>query len=190
MATGCGRDLNSYDVLRVGRIIGVLSVVAMACGFIAPANASATESPIVIGMIADLTGNSASTFADGPAAAQARIDLQNAQGGVNGHQLKLVVVDDQSSTTEVVTAAQDLVSTKGAFAIIADTPWLGESVAAAYTHAQGVPVVSDVPDGQPFTEQPYTNLFSNQGIGSPAVYNGLTYTTTVLPEIPEDNRGH
>src|ERR1700677_2873040 len=51
-------------------------------------------SPITIGFYGDLTGVSSSTFADGPAGAMARVDLQNAQGGVDGHKLKLDVEDD------------------------------------------------------------------------------------------------
>jgi branched-chain amino acid transport system substrate-binding protein len=177
----------SPTLLRFGVVLSALSTMAMLCiGTATPSPAGASGSPITIGVVADLTGTSASTFADGPAAAQARVDLQNAQGGVNGHPIKLVVVDDESSQTDVVTATQDLVSNKGAFAILADSPWLGESTAAAYTLKAGVPVVSANPDGQPFTEQPYTNLFSWAGVGSPAVYNGLTYTTTVEAQFLKD----
>ena len=39
-------------------------------------------------------------------------------GGVDGHQLKLVAEDDQSSPTVNNTAGEDLVTNKGAFGII------------------------------------------------------------------------
>ncbi len=68
--------------------------------------ATSNNSPIVLGYIGDLTGVAASTFADGPAGAQARIDLQNAEGGVDGHKLKMVVADTQSSPTLAATAAE------------------------------------------------------------------------------------
>ncbi len=91
-------------------ITGLASVVATT-------SASAASSTITIGYINDLTGVASSTFADGPGAAQARIDLQNAEGGVDGHKLKLIVEDDQSSPTENLTASQALVS-KGVFGIV------------------------------------------------------------------------
>src|ERR1700676_1156172 len=59
----------------------------------APATGGPTKSTITIGYINDITGPGASTVADGTAAAQARVDMQNADGGVNGHPLKLVVSD-------------------------------------------------------------------------------------------------
>ncbi|HLG67314.1 MAG TPA: ABC transporter substrate-binding protein, partial [Acidimicrobiales bacterium] len=80
----------------------------------AAAGATPKNSPIVIGYITSITGNASSTFADGPGGAQARVDLQNAHGGVNGHPLKLVVEDDQSSVSTDLTAAQDLVANKHA----------------------------------------------------------------------------
>ncbi|HUZ09204.1 MAG TPA: ABC transporter substrate-binding protein, partial [Acidimicrobiales bacterium] len=83
-----------------------------------PAASGAAASTITIGYVTDLTGVASSTFADGAGGAQARIDLQNAQGGVNGHKLKLVVEDDQSSPTVNKTASQDLVQNKGAFGVI------------------------------------------------------------------------
>ena len=80
--------------------------------------ASAAKGPIVFGYISDLTGVASPNFADGPGGAQARIDLQNAKGGIDGRPLKLVVEDDQSSPATNVTAAQDLVENKGALLVI------------------------------------------------------------------------
>ena len=53
--------------------------------------------------IADRTR--ASEFSTAPAGFIARIDAQNAQGGVNGHKLVPLVVDDQ--TTAAISAVQD-----------------------------------------------------------------------------------
>ena len=99
-------------VLAAGCLMASGSVVLVGSA------ASAAKSPIVIGYISDLTGVASPNFADGPGGAQARIDLQNAKGGVDGRPLKLVVEDDQSSPSANVTAAQDLVENKGALLVI------------------------------------------------------------------------
>jgi branched-chain amino acid transport system substrate-binding protein len=124
---------------------------------LATTTATAAESTITIGYINDLTGVASSTFSDGPGAAQARVDLQNAEGGVNGHKLKLVVEDDQSSPTENLTASQYLVS-KGVFGIVD----AGAFVFGGYKYLQqqGVPVTGGGFDGPEWAEQPNINMFS------------------------------
>ena len=118
-----------------------------------------------------------STFADGPGGALARIDLQNARGGVHGHPIKLVVADDGSNPTQVVTATEDLVEDKGAVGVIMDGAF--GYAAANFTHAHGVPVTTDCPCGPEFSQLPYTNLFSYTGGGSPTIFHGLMYTNTI-----------
>src|ERR1700757_2135772 len=117
-------------------------------------NASGT--PITIGYITSVTGVGSSNFADGAGGAQARFALQNAQGGVNGHPLKLVVKDDQSSPPNNQTAAQDLVSTEHAFGVIDYSAFTYGG--ARYLNQQGVPVTGGGFDG---TEWPqYSNMFA------------------------------
>lgn len=94
------------------------AIALLVTSFSGVSAAASNRSTIVIGYITDLTGVASSTFADGAGGAQARIDAQNAAGGVYGHKLKLVVEDDQSSPTLNQTAAQELVSVDNAFGII------------------------------------------------------------------------
>jgi branched-chain amino acid transport system substrate-binding protein len=163
--------------LSAGALAGAASLVAGLGVVVAPDTAgAASRTPIVIGLVGDLTGVASSTFADGPGGAQARVALQNARGGVNGRKLKLVSVDDQSSPIQVVTAAQDLVETKGAFALIMDGAF--GYAASNYTHSRGVPTTTNCPCGPQFAQLPYTNLFTYTGSASPTVFNGLMYTTT------------
>jgi branched-chain amino acid transport system substrate-binding protein len=103
-----------------------------------------------------VTGVSSSTFADGAGGAQARFALQNAQGGINGHPIKLVAKDDQSSPSTNQTAAQDLVSADHVFGVIEDSAFTYG--AARYLNQQGVPVTGGGFDG---TEWPmYSNMFA------------------------------
>ena len=47
--------------------------------------AGASEAPITIAYITDVTGEGASQNGTSPSAFEARIAMQNAEGGVNGH---------------------------------------------------------------------------------------------------------
>jgi branched-chain amino acid transport system substrate-binding protein len=84
--------------------------------------------------------------------------LQNAEGGVNGHKIIPLVIDDQTSPTEVVTAVQDAIS-KGAFGIVSTSPLFFE--AAKYPNQQGIPVTGGSFDGPEWGQKPYTNMFAS-----------------------------
>ncbi|HUZ10011.1 MAG TPA: ABC transporter substrate-binding protein [Acidimicrobiales bacterium] len=119
--------------------------------------ASASSSPITIGFISDITGVAASTFQDSPGGAQARIALQNAQGGVDGHKIKLVVEDDQSSPSTNQTVSEDLVQNKGAFGVIDYSAFTFGGY--KYLQQQGIPVTGGGFDGPEWNAQPNVNMF-------------------------------
>ena len=77
---------------------------------------------------------------------------------MNGHKLIPLVIDDQTSPTEIVTGVQDALS-KGAFGIVSASPLF--YLAAKYPQEQGVPVTGSYTDGPEWGEQPYTNMFSS-----------------------------
>ena len=100
-------------------------------------------------MITSLTGEGASEFSQAPAGFDARIALQNAEGGVNGHKITGIVIDDQTSPTEIATAVQDALS-KGAFGIVSDSPLF--FLAAKYPNQRACPSrggSSTAPSGAP-----------------------------------------
>ncbi|HLG68111.1 MAG TPA: ABC transporter substrate-binding protein [Acidimicrobiales bacterium] len=174
-----GRHIVRWRAGRVAAAVASLGIgVALVTAPASPVGAAGkgSKSPIVIGLVGSLTGVASSTFTDGPGGALARIDLQNARGGIDGHPLKLEVADDQSNPTQVVTASQDLVENKGAIGLIMDGPF--GYAAAAYTHSRQIPVTTDCACGPQFAQLPYTNLFSYSGGGSPTIFNGLMYTNT------------
>ena len=137
--------------------MALILVSSLCVGLNGGGAASAATRPIVIGYISDLTGVAASTFEDGPGGAQARIDLQNARGGVNGHRIKLVVEDDQSSPTNNMTVSQDLVENKGAFGIIDYSAFTFGGY--KYLQQQGIPVTGGGFDGPEWGVLPNTNMF-------------------------------
>ncbi len=124
-----------------------------------PLTASApgiTEDTIKIGFITSLTGVAASSFEGGDAGAQARVDLQNDQGGVNGRELELVTADDGDIGNQV--AAQNLVENEGVFAVVDLSAFAFQG--AAYLQEQGVPVTGLAFDGPEWGQEPYTNMFT------------------------------
>ena len=136
-----------------------LATVTCASGLLAtvPSEvAYASGTPITIALVTSLTGPAAPEFSTSPAAFKARIALQNAEGGVNGHKLVPLVVDDQ--TTQTTSAVQDAIS-KGAFGIVSDSSLFFS--AAKYPQQQGIPVTGGDFDGPEWGEQPYTNMFSS-----------------------------
>ena len=113
-------------------------------------------------MVTSLTGLGSSQFSHAPAGFNARIARQNAQGGVNGHKLKGIVIDDQTSPTEVSTAVQSAIS-KGALGIVSVSPLF--FLAAKYPNQQGIPVTGGFFDGPEWGTPPYTNMFASD-VGS------------------------
>jgi hypothetical protein len=113
-----------------------------------------------------LTGEGASQNGSSPAGFYARIDLQNAEGGVDGHKIVGIVIDDQTNPSEISTAVQSAVSK--AFGIVSQSPLF--FLAAKYPQQAGVPVTGTYDDGPEWGTQPYTNMFaSDERFGGPEV---------------------
>ena len=140
--------------LAVLTVAGTTTVASMVSGSAGAASAS----PLTIVMITSLTGEGASEFSQAAAGFDARLALQNAQGGVNGHKLKGIVLDDQTSPTEIATAVQDALS-KGAIGIVSTSPLF--FLAAKYPNQAGVPVTGGFFDGPEWGTPPYrSNMFA------------------------------
>jgi branched-chain amino acid transport system substrate-binding protein len=139
-------------VLAAVLVLPVLAVGATA----GPAGASAA--PLTIAFITSETGAAASDYTGDVGIFEARLDQQNAMGGVNGHKLVPLVIDDQTSPTLISTAIQSAIA-KGAIGIVSSSPvfFLG----AKYAQQAGVPVTGDDSDGPEWGTQPNTNMFSD-----------------------------
>jgi branched-chain amino acid transport system substrate-binding protein len=134
-------------------------MTAGAVGALSTAAGAATSgAPITLAMISSLTGPGSAEFSESPAGFKARIALQNAEGGVNGHKLVGLVLDDQTSPTAIATAVQDALA-KGSFGIVSDSPLF--FLAAKTPQQQGVPVTGGFFDGPEWGTQPYTNMFAS-----------------------------
>jgi ABC-type branched-subunit amino acid transport system substrate-binding protein len=137
-------------------VAGTSTVAGLVGGTAAPAGAAGA--PLTIVMITSLTGEGASEFSDDPAGFNARLALQNAEGGVDGHKLVGVILDDQTSPTEITTAVQDAIS-KNPIGIVSESPLF--FLAAKYPNQAGVPVTGGFFDGPEWGTPPYqSNMFA------------------------------
>lgn len=122
------------------------------------ASASSAKSPITIALVTSETGAAGSVYGDAAQGFRARIALANAHGGVHGHKIVPLVIDDQTSPTQVTTAVQDAIS-KGAIGIVSVSPVF--FLAAKYPQKAGIPVTGGYFDGPEWGTQPYTNMFAS-----------------------------
>jgi branched-chain amino acid transport system substrate-binding protein len=118
---------------------------------------AASGDAIKVGFIVPLTGSAASGYPQAQGAVNARIQLANDSGGINGRKIQLITADDQSTPQGALAAAKKLVQHDKVFAIVTVSPeFFG---AAAYTTSVGVPVLSYGTDGNEYADPKNTNLF-------------------------------
>jgi ABC-type branched-subunit amino acid transport system substrate-binding protein len=151
--------LNSRRVLCA--LVAAMSVGAVVLG--PTSSGAATKGTYIIGYEASLSGPVAASEAVGYKAAEARVALQNSEGGVNGHKLVLIAGDDQSSSTVAPTAAQSLIS-RGA-KVIASPGYYTDTI-ETYARAANV-LVTGPPIGLTWGEVPNYNMFTYYGSPNP-----------------------
>ena len=143
-----------FTMALLSSTLMALSFTALSSGF---ASATSTKSPITVALITSETGIAGPEYSDANLGFLARIALQNAQGGINGHKIVPLVIDDQSSPTTITTGVQDAIS-KGAIGIVSDSPVF--FLAAKVPYQAGIPVTGGSFDGPEWGTSPYTNMFA------------------------------
>ncbi len=128
---------------------------------------------VKLGYIFSESGVAGSTFKNAGKACQARIDRENANGGVNGRKIEMEIVDDASSGANL-TSSQDLVQNRDVFAIVNNSSFA--FLAYRYMLDQGVPMIGGGFDGTYYTQKGNEDIISALGSGTP--FPGLSYTTT------------
>jgi branched-chain amino acid transport system substrate-binding protein len=141
-------------------ITGTITVASLVGG---AAGAASSGAPLTIVMITSLTGPGASEFANSPPAFNARIALQNAQGGVDGRKINGIILDDQTNPSAITTAVKDALS-KNPIGIVSISPLF--FLAAKYPNQAAVPVTGGFFDGPEWGTPPYqSNMFASD-VGS------------------------
>jgi ABC-type branched-subunit amino acid transport system substrate-binding protein len=175
----------SKDALRAIAVVAVagLAVTGLAAngaGAQTSTDPGVTDKEVTIGYISSQTGVAAATHKNAHKSCQARVDAQNAKGGVNGRKINLEVIDDQSSGANL-TAAQDLVQNRNAFAVIDNSAFA--FLSWRFLKDQGVPMIGGGFDGSYYYNKGNENIISALGSGTPVP--GLTYdgVTRVMKQM-------
>jgi branched-chain amino acid transport system substrate-binding protein len=144
---------------RVGLALATMSCLIGTVGAVGvDSSASAAGSPITIGLICSCTGPAGPEYQGTQGALMARIDVQNAEGGVNGHKIQVLFEDDGTSPAQDPTAVQQEIS-KGVMGIVAvSAVFYGGAKFANQAH---IPVTGASSDGPEWGTQPYTNMFAS-----------------------------
>jgi ABC-type branched-subunit amino acid transport system substrate-binding protein len=155
-------------------IAGLASVGLLATGAGAQSgnDPGVTAKAVKLGYIFSETGVAGSTFKNAGKACQARIDRQNANGGVNGRKIEMEFVDDASSAANL-TAAQDLVQNRDVFAVVNNSSFA--FLAYRYLLGAGVPIIGGGYDGTYYGQKGNEDIISSLGNGAP--FTGLGYDT-------------
>lgn len=118
----------------VGLLVG-MSLILTACG------GATTEAPIKVGVIAGLSGAGTSYGLGIQQGAEMAVEEINAEGGINGRTLELVIVDDASDPSQTVTAMQRLIDQEKVDVLVGG--WGSSQVLAhqGTVEAAGVPYI-------------------------------------------------
>jgi branched-chain amino acid transport system substrate-binding protein len=108
---------------------------------------------IVVGSICSCSGAQASVLAGNDKVAQAWASSVNASGGLNGHPVKMITLDDAGTPATSLQDAKELVTQDHVVAIVADMS-LADSAWASYVASKGIPVVGGISDEPSFLTNP------------------------------------
>lgn len=120
-------------------------------------SSSSTSKTITVGLITDLTGPASSEAASSPNGVKAGIGVASTEG----YHIKYIVADTETSPSQALTAAQQLVEQDHVFAVLAVSSLTFG--ASDYLTAQGVPVIGGAFDGPEWLSPKSYNMFSVLG---------------------------
>jgi branched-chain amino acid transport system substrate-binding protein len=142
------------------------TIVCAVCSGIAGASTSSSKSPITIALISSTTGVAGPQYAKSPKGFMARVALQNANGGIDGHKINGVVINDAGNYTQESSIVQGAVQTHGAIGVVSATPFMFE--AYRWLQQNHIPVTGSSADGGEWGTPKNTNMFpSDDGFQTP-----------------------
>jgi branched-chain amino acid transport system substrate-binding protein len=170
--TNAGRRAGVGLGLAVAMLLATTALATTGGAAVPAADEGVAAKTIKIGLIYPGTGLAAAIATNELQAFQARIDRQNAAGGVNGRKIEVVSRDDASSGQNL-TAAQDLVDNEHVFAVVNASPFAFLSYRWLLEHH--VPMIGNGADGTYYQEKGNEDILSSAGNGLP--FGDSTYDT-------------
>jgi branched-chain amino acid transport system substrate-binding protein len=114
---------------------------------------------ITIGAVAPLTGKYAEMGNDLINAVKMAVEDKNANGGIDGKKIVLVVEDDEASPEQAVAVAHKLAANQAVIGIVGHMNSGTTLPASSVYHQAGMAVVMPVPTNPQITQQGFNNLF-------------------------------
>ena len=162
------RPCRSRRILALAGVVVLAGSASAACGSSSSAGTSSESAKTVkVGLIDPLTGPVASVGVEAENAAKAAVAYINANGGLSGQKVELIVRDDKADPTTATADARILVQ-QGIKALIG--PDIGGDVeaAAAITDAAGIPLFTAAADTELSDASKYPLVFVD-GLTIPAM---------------------
>jgi len=119
VATKRTRRVRAIALTGVVAALATAGLASTSGAAVPAADPGVTNKTVTIGYIYPATGVAASISQNGIKAFNARIDRQNAAGGVNGRKIKVVAKDDGSSAQNV-TVTHDLAARVRSYELLAE----------------------------------------------------------------------
>lgn len=168
---------NGGLMFRNAVISGIALATVASCMVLGgTANGATLKSPYVVGDIGTYSGPSASNSIGGRDALNAWAKYTNARGGINGHAIKVISMDDQGTGSVGLTEAKELVQDH----VIALVGNIGitEDAWDTYMSHQPIPVIGDALDTNATTT--YKNFFPEGTTQSSNYFYGVPKVASVL----------
>src|SRR5271154_7588718 len=152
----------SYKVRAVGTACALVVALAIAgCGSSSSSSSApgVTATSITFGTHQPLTGPAAPGYSEIAAASQAYFDYLNAQGGINGRTIHLVIKNDEYNPTQTVSVVNELVLKDDVFGIFEGLGTPTHTKVVGFLNSSKVPdmfVASGCACWDNGTAQPYT----------------------------------
>ncbi len=147
-----GRKIVRARELLACGLVAAVALASIGCGSSKSKETLASGAPVKIGYLASLSGFCAGFSQDYVKGAQQAVKTINAEGGVLGHPLQLLVRDDKAEPSVGVSQARDLVLSEHVkFLAGTCTSAVGKSVTRLVANPSHVPYVVGVADPTIFT---------------------------------------
>jgi ABC-type branched-subunit amino acid transport system substrate-binding protein len=168
--------------VAVAGLVGALALATAASAASGQASPTpgVTKQAITLGYLYTGTGVAASSFTGSDGAFQARIDRENANGGVNGRTIKTELIDDKSSPANL-TGAKDLVENRDVFAVVDNSPFAFLSY--RYLLDAGVPMIGGGFDGTYYGTKGNENVVSALGNSTSSSDKSSTTLSKIVKQL-------
>ena len=178
MRQAIGRPPRARLLLAALFAVGIFGAFTAGAGAAKPATAASAKSTWVIGNIGTYSGINSGNFLGAGQTLQAWADWTNANGGVDGHKIKVISLDDAGVASTSVNDIKQLVSDH-VLAIVGmssgdDADW------ASYIQSTGVPVIGGSTPLPDFASNP--DYFPVGATANNSVPDLLLYAKNVLKQ--------